>query len=361
MSDMPRPNDSDPTRPDSPDNVISADFRPEGSLRQGGAEITPEVRESLDILTEACGPNLVTVIFFGSRLLGTSPNTHSAADLFVVVDDYDQFYRDIGRKLPARRRASIMAALNQILPPNIILLKDPGDLQAGTKCFVIRRPHVIEALSSRSRDHFCRGRMMQRCQIVYARSQSDRDIFERELHGVRERTLEWVPIYLPRHFTVLEYCLRMLEVSYAAEIRPESRTRVLEVFDAQRDYFRVTYRRILERAAEQGRLVGEDGSYRLAKPVTFFERLWWRIFFQKSRVRATLRWIKYMLTFDEWLDYIVRKVERRTGVHVELTPAERRFPLVLLWPKAFRVFRAMHAQRLDRDSDAAGRGKGNSR
>jgi hypothetical protein len=54
-----------------------------------------------------------------------------------------------------------------------------------------------------------------------------------------------------------------------------------------------------------------------------------------------------MLTFDDWLDYIVRKIERRSGVRIELTKSERRFPIIFLWPKALRVIRAM------RNSDPA--------
>jgi hypothetical protein len=53
--------------------------------------------------------------------------------------------------------------------------------------------------------------------------------------------------------------------------------------------------------------------------------------------------VKYVLTFDDWLGYVAAKVERRTGLRVELTPAERRWPLILLWPKFFRVMRARRA------------------
>ena len=40
--------------------------------------------------------------------------------------------------------------------------------------------------------------------------------------------------------------------------------------------------------------------------------------------------------YDDWLDYVVRKVERRSGVTLELTERERRWPLLFLWPKALR-------------------------
>lgn len=135
-----------------------------------GQDVVPQVREALEILTEACGDNLLAVLFFGSVLVGTSPNQDSAADLFVVVEDYRRFYRDVGYRLPAARSTSVMVALNKVLPPNIIYLRNPGDLRAGAKCFIMSREAFAIALSGDARDNFCRGRLTQRVQIVYSRS-----------------------------------------------------------------------------------------------------------------------------------------------------------------------------------------------
>ena len=62
-------------------------------------------------------------------------------------------------------------------------------------------------------------------------------------------------------------------------------------------------------------------------------------YFLRSKIRAILRWFKYVFTFDDWLDYIARKAARRTGLRIELTPLERKLPLLLLWPKVIRVLR----------------------
>lgn len=306
-------------------------------------EIPPQVAEKLDILKEACGSNLVCVVFFGSWLLGTSPDLSSAADLFVVIDDYRSFYREIGERLPAARRASIMAALNRVLPPSIIHLRDPGDLGAGAKCFVISASDLAVALSNRAKDNFCRGRLVQRVHIVYARSAEDHERLENQLEKARRASLDWVPLYLGETFSVPDYCRRMLEVSYAGEIRPESKSRVQEVFDAQRSYFRLMYGRILDEAADEGRLERVEGGYHLTTPISLQDRIGSRLFFAKSKWRATLRWVKHMLTFEDWLDYIVRKAERRTGIQVELTRAQRRLPALLLWPKVAKVLWVMRS------------------
>jgi hypothetical protein len=318
---------------------------------EGALDVVPQVRESVDILTDSCGTNVTAIVFFGSVLVGTSPTQDSAADLFVIVEEYKRFYRDLGSRFPAARSAGMMSALNRALPPNVIYLRNPGDLRAGAKCFIVSRADFAYAMSSESRDLFCRGRLTQRVQIVYARSEEAQDEVEQQLEGARRSALEWVPLYLPPRFDTFDYCFRMLEVSYGAEIRPEARSRVREVFEAQKTYFLLMFERLLEEGVADGTLKRVDGKYALAENPTRSTRLRWKCFFVQSKMRATLRWGKYMLTFEDWLDYIARKTERRTGVSLELTKAERRFPALLLWPKLLRVLKAMHSRDEVEDGD----------
>ena len=334
-------------------SVVALPRRDAAGAADAGVDVVPQVREALDIMTETCGENLVAVLFFGSVLVGTSPTQDSAADLFVVVDDYRRFYRDVGYRLPAARSTAVMTGLNKVLPPNIIYLRNPGDLRAGAKCFIISREAFADSLSAESRDHFCRGRLVQRVQVVYARSAEIAEEVEKDLENARRVALDWVPLYLPRTFDTLEFCRRMLEVSYRSEIRPESRARVGEVFEAQKTYFLLMFGRLLEDGVAEGKLERVDGRYRLARRPPLSSILQWRLFFVRSKVRATLRWGKYMLTFDDWLDYIARKAERRTGVRLDLTKAERRLPALLLWPKLIRVLRAMR----NRDQGDASRSR----
>ena len=56
-------------------------------------------------------------------------------------------------------------------------------------------------------------------------------------------------------------------------------------------------------------------------------------------MRATSRWLKHTVTFEGWLDYIVRKASRHTGEPIELTDRERRWPWFFLWGRLFRYLR----------------------
>ena len=59
-------------------------------------------------------------------------------------------------------------------------------------------------------------------------------------------------------------------------------------------------------------------------------------YFRLSIVRATVRWLKHMVSFEGWLDYIVQKASRHGGEELRLSERERRFPLLLLWGRVFR-------------------------
>ena len=41
------------------------------------------------------------------------------------------------------------------------------------------------------------------------------------------------------------------------------------------------------------------------------------------------------------MDYIIKKIQRRAGFGVEVEERERRWPVLFLWPKLFRVLGAL--------------------
>lgn len=308
-----------------------------------------DVRACVDTLRRACGDALVGVIFFGSRFLQTSPDQHSAADLFLVVSDYGRFYRRLHDEELVHRAPGLLARLNRWLPPNVTLLRPPSTDGPGCKCCVISERDLERELSPHARDHFCKGRLGQTVAVIHARQPADGARLARQLDAAREDSLVWVPSHLPERFTAEQYCRAMLGVSFGSEIRPESPGRVEEVLAAQRQPLQARTLELLRGAAGQ-RQVEEvaPGEFRLREGARTSPR---RLYFRRTRWRATLRWLKHPLTFDQWLDYIVRKVNRRTGMRVELTPAERRWPLLLLWPKLVKVLWGLRHP--PRDADAS--------
>ena len=62
------------------------------------------------------------------------------------------------------------------------------------------------------------------------------------------------------------------------------------------------------------------------------------MYFKVSKLRVTLSWLKHVVTFEGWLPYIVRKVERRTGSEINLTLIEKVLPIPCLVPRVLYVF-----------------------
>ena len=290
------------------------------------------------------GETLSGLIFFGSQLIQSSPDAHSIADFFVIVSDYKAFYKRLRSLGQLRRPVWLVTLLNHTLPPNVLSVASTAD-SPGAKGFILSETDFTHTVSPGARDHFCRGRLSQQVRIVYARDARTRERLKENIAAARRHSLQWVPLYVNAPFSVQNYCLRMLQVSFANEFRPESNERVLELFNKQADFFEQTYGDILASAASTGELERQKDLYCERTQASAMRRLRWRWYFWRSGLRATMRWAKYVFTFEEWLDYIVHKIERRTGMHVELSRAERRFPLLILWPKALRVLLALRSVR----------------
>jgi hypothetical protein len=126
------------------------------------------------------------------------------------------------------------------------------------------------------------------------------------------------------------------------EVRPEPPGRAAVLWAAQRELQRPVFEALLRQLDSCGELracAAADGpasGWALLRPAGVVERLRSRLYFSRSLSRATVRWLKHVLTFEGWLDYIARKASRHSGESIELTPRERRWPLVFLWGRVFR-------------------------
>jgi hypothetical protein len=320
----------------------------------------PEADRLVRALLEVTGERQVrAILLFGSHMVQASPDRFSAYDLVVVVEDYRAFYDALARAQLSRRSPVLQAALSRVLAPNVIALAPQGWEAGGVAKIMAIEPAALErALSAESPDHFIKGRLIQKVALLHERDAETRRWLGELLERARGEVLEWVGPFLPDSFDAEGAARRMLETSYGGEVRPEAGDRVAQVFAAQRDFLERMMQGVLDDGVRRHVLRKEGGTYRFVRPPTERDRRRVRGYFRRSKARATARWMKHVMTFDNWLDYIARKVERRRGMRVQITPWERRLPYLLLWPKVVRVLRARPA-RLDASSaDRSSRGTG---
>lgn len=335
----------------------------------GGARDGDSGENGAGVLTEALvragGGTVRAVVLYGSHHTGMA-GEHSAVDLVAVVEDYRRFYAALGDAGELPRPAWLMAAAAGVLAPNVIAFAPEGERGRIAKVVVYDERHFARALGPHARDLFLIGRLIQDVHVVWTADGRVRARVESLLEQALSGVLDWSAPYLPETFDAESLGRRLLEVLYGAELRPEAGDRSDRIFEAQREHFRARLAPVLERAAEAGVVERVEGTapapgavaegdpapsgaaaeaavgtrYRLVRRPGRWERLRSRLWFERSKWRATARWLKHVITFANWLPYVVRKVERHTGQPIELTPLERRWPLVFLWPKAIRVLRA---------------------
>lgn len=303
----------------------------------GGTAALARARPLVDALVSASGGSSRVVLLYGSRLLDASPDEHSAWDFVVVVDDYRAFYRAMRDAGEIHRPVWLMSALARVLPPNVVAFTPDEGHEGIAKCLVVSRVDFQRALGPRPPDHFLLGRMVQKVGLAWSRTEEDAAWTRACLDGARGRILDWMAPYLEGSFDAVALGRRMLEVCYGSEFRPEARNRSARVFEPQAEHFREVLSRVLKDASAAGEVEAVAGGYRLVREPGPARRLRWRWHFIRSKARTTARWLKHIVTFDNWLPYISRKVERRTGRPVELSAWERRAPLIFLWPRAIRV------------------------
>ena len=309
-------------------------------LRGVDAPPSTDTARLATLLAGAFGPTTAAIIHYGSHAQSSDARPESAHDFFVIVDRYADAYRSLRSTVRPTYSPRTATALAHVLPPNVVSLTFPeGGRTLRGKCAVLSTRDLRRLTSARAADHFTRGRLFQHVQLVWTRDARSRQEALDALLDARVGTIVWSRPYLPSVFNAESYCRRLLETSFAAEIRPEGGERIAALIAAQRDVVLPVYDSLLQWLVASS-IVAKDGNvYHLTTPVSFPRRVASRLWFLKSKGRATARWLKYVALYEGWLDYIVQKIARRSGRTIMLTERERRWPLIFLWPKVIEYVR----------------------
>jgi hypothetical protein len=309
----------------------------------------PALDAAVSRLAAAAGRTLVGLVFFGSRRTGAArKDAWSAYDVFVVVEAYAPFYRALGAAGLTGKRPGLLALVSPWLPPTQLSLRFE-DFGVHVKAAAVRLDTYRRETSSRRRDHFCIGRLFQPARVLLARDGPAREALLDGLVEATRQTWDWARPWLPARFDAEAYGRSALRTSMRWEVRPEPPGRADALWEAQAALQVPVFEALLEELAARGELSSSPGAgYAAARPVSARERLGLELYFRRSIVRATARWLKHTLTFEGWLDYIVRKASRHTGEPIELTERERRWPLVFLWGRLFGYLRARRRRAVPR-------------
>jgi hypothetical protein len=239
-------------------------------------------------------------------------------DLYVLVDSYRRFY---GRQA--------VALANRVLPPNVFALEIAGiggPLRA--KYAVLSLADLKRRTSERAFHSYFWGRLAQPVGLLYA---SDAGVAA-EVHAaladaVRTFLARAVPLV---HGPIDAPTLwrRGLALSYAAELRAERVESIERLYDFDAEYYEAITRVVLT-----------DLPTRIPTATRVVARAGWILRFAAGKVLSVLRLCKGFFTFEGAIDYVRWKIERHSGVRLELSPRARRHVLVAGWVVAWRLYR----------------------
>lgn len=292
----------------------------------------PAVRALSQSLLERFGTGVRAILFYGS-CLRQGDDVDGLVDLYVLVDGYRSVYDTL-----------LLSISNKVLPPNVFYLELPfEDRVLRAKYAVISLRDFRSGTSMRWFHSYLWGRFAQPVSVVYVDNESTMN----EVHcalaeAVSTFTARVVPA-LRERFVASELWCEGLLLSYRAELRAEKAGRAASLFEAYREHYE---RLTLAALRAVPFVVDVETSARpvhyrveLTPLARYRARLAWTIRRIQGKALSLLRLCKALFTFRGGLDYIAWKLERHSGVTIEITPNVRRYPLLLGWGLMWRLYR----------------------
>jgi predicted nucleotidyltransferase len=285
---------------------------------QCNREVSADFALFVDALTTRFGSSLDAVLLYGSCLRSGNLD-EGIVDLYVIVDDYKKAYSE--------RHLSV---LNAWLAPNVFYL----EVAHGDKTLRAKYAVISTADFERGAQYWFHSyiwaRFAQPSRLLYARDEPTRQrIYLAIAHAVVTFLESGIQALKAEPVNVEDIWTRCLMFTYAAELRAEQETRARDLAQLNLDDFSK-----LTTAAESA-LAGllksqSDGTYQCLSDNKMRKKaLWhWRLRRWQGRILSILRLSKATITFRDCLDYAAWKIERHTGIRVEITPMLRRHPIM---------------------------------
>lgn len=257
---------------------------------------------------------VLALVYYGSSLREMN-NSEKMLDFYVIVDSYRKAHRNPLRML-----------LNAMLPPSVYYHEIPHENDEITTCKYSlisikgfeRRAGKSALLST------VWGRFSQPSIILYPK---DENINER-LYAARAKALrhiasETAPLFRGAPVSCVDFWARGFRESYRTELRPESsESRSREIVTRYEDRY----------VAVMNALYGqpdEDGYYALPPGNSAACKFRWLLRRIIGKTIAPFRILSSAATFDGGIDYVLRKLHNHSGVTIDVTPSQRRHPV--LW------------------------------
>lgn len=292
----------------------------------------PALTHLVDALREKYADCVAAVLFYGSCLRSGDPYD-GLVDLYLLVDNYR-----------CANPGPASAFWNKALPPNVFYAEfDHGERTVRCKYAIIALADLEKGTSKRWFHSYLWGRFSQPTAIAWSRDAQCRARVEHCLAQAVVTFLNRVLPALPERGTVASLWRDGLQLSYRAELRAESSNRSRELSEAGLSFYEqatTLSAGLLDYPLDiDGAPLEKNYSSKVGALPRLGSRLAWATRIAQGKLLSVARLLKALFTFEGGLDYIAWKLERHSGVHVEIPDCVRRYPLIFIWGLFWDLYR----------------------
>jgi hypothetical protein len=266
------------------------------------------------------GPGIVAVLFYGS-CLRDADDVDKIADLYLLADEY-----------PNVHRGWLMRTLNRLLPPNVYYIETPFEDRTVRAKYAIMTLDQLEGLvGPRTLQSYFWARFAQPTIILWTSMPAVRERLVRALATAIQTTVRATEPLLESDASHDALWPRAFREAYRTELRAEASDRGTALYQAFAD----RYAAIAEILSDPSRA---------AKGITPRDRRraerQWRRRRVVGKTLSVLRLMKSAFTFEDGASYLMWKIGRHSGVTVELTPWQKRHPILASSTLFWKIYRA---------------------
>jgi hypothetical protein len=300
--------------------------------QQAFCKFATELNILRDTLLDHYGDAIQAILFYGSCFRNGNIDD-GIVDLYMIVDHYNVTY--VNR---------FHALLNKLLPPNVFYLEaDSKNIKVRAKYAVISMSDFQRGVSMSWFHSYLWGRFAQPAGLLYFRDDSAADsvckAFCQAVITFMKRTLPSIP----EKFDTLKLWHQGLLLSYRAELRAERHAKLIRLVEASSEYYdQLTQEAMSMMPYAVDGIPGEDFTNfhsRISRRKRLANQLAWRARFILGKLLSLLRLSKALFTFKGGIDYVLWKIERHSGIRIEVEPRLRRIPIAGILSIFWRLYR----------------------
>ena len=276
------------------------------------------------------GNALQAILIYGSWLRG---KTDTMLDFYVLVEDYHSL------------DSAWQGWMCRLLPPNVYHIhhkqNDPeaAGHELRAKYALLTLDRFLYAMQNDFHSYFW-ARFAQPCKILYVRDETTNAALTDAFNSASITFLRRVIPTMGDRFSSSELWTHGLSLTYQCELRTENSNRGESIYAYNPAY----YDRITNSLARENTIlsISKPGNMYCNQSSNAARRLsaltWWLRRMQ-GKFLSVLRLLKAVFTFNEPLEYLLWKIERHSGIYIEPSQRQLKYPLIFSWPLLWKLYR----------------------